>query len=132
MTLAWTQDLRELVDDPARNEAVFQVDPNLVINWAVWEFGVSRQDLLSDRRQAMLVFARSFVVWALRHMGEPRSYPEIGRILGGRNSSSALHLHQKALSQIRRDKGFAAICHRMRDRFLSLRTQGGEDERPSH
>lgn len=97
---------------------------DLVLNWTVWEFSVRRADLVSKRRQTMVVIARSFVVWAMRNLGEPRDYEDIGKILGGRDRSSMINLHQKALAQRLLDREFAAICTRMRSRYERIVLQG--------
>jgi chromosomal replication initiator protein len=52
--------------------------------------GVSKYDVLSNRRNAELVFARHAVMyWACRRTG--LSLPQIGRLLGGRDHTTILH-----------------------------------------
>lgn len=53
-------------------------------------FGVSRTELLSERRGKQIVFARhAFCYWAVRR--SVRSMPQIGRWLGGRDHTTILH-----------------------------------------
>ncbi|MDZ4308401.1 helix-turn-helix domain-containing protein [Allopontixanthobacter sp.] len=126
MTRKWTAELHEQSHAAvASDQGPIPID--LAMNWAVWEFAVSRADLVSKRRQALVVLARSFVVWAMRNLGEPRSYADIGAILGGRDSSSIIHLHQKALAQRLMDSEFAAICTRMRSRYARFVAQSGAE-----
>lgn len=117
MTYAWTNALREAEAVSAFMPSAPSISSAVVIKWACWEFEVTENQLLSQRRQAMLVMARSFIAWSMRSLGKPRSYAEIGELLGGYASGAVVHMHQKALDQRRRDPAFDAICERMRQRY---------------
>ena len=88
----------------------------LVIETACRAFDLTREELLSSSRHADLVDARAFVVWALRSLGRPRSYVEIGQLLG-RDQSSVNHLHRKAIAQRLADNDFDAACRGFGERW---------------
>lgn len=97
------------------------VDPEVALALAVHEFNVDRNDLLSPRRFDELVEARAFVVWVLRSLGRPTRYARIGRILGGRDHSSIIHLHQKAIWLRLSDARFEQACEQTEQRFYNSR-----------
>lgn len=84
-------------------------------------FGVSQAELLSARRSDALVEARAFATWSLRSLGRPLSYQAIGQELGGRDHSTAINLHQKAVWLRLPDARFRALCTDLADRFYDLR-----------
>lgn len=51
---------------------------------------VGKMDVMSPHRFHHLVGARGAFYWLARHL-TPRSYPEIGRFLGGRDHSTVIH-----------------------------------------
>ena len=53
-------------------------------------FGVTRSELQSPRRHKSIVFARQFVMyWSVRLTSH--SYPQIGRLIGGRDHTTVIH-----------------------------------------
>ena len=88
---------------------------------AIREFGVTWADLVSRRRADDLVRGRAFVTWALRALGEPMSYPVIGMALGGRDHTTVINLHQKAIWLRLVDPAFADACNRLAGRFYHMR-----------
>jgi hypothetical protein len=57
------------------------------------------------------VRGRALVVWLLRTLpSRPMSYPEIGKVLGGMDHQSMIHLHRKAIYLRLRDRVFASAC----------------------
>lgn len=77
------------------------------------EFGISRDDLVSKRRYDQLVRARAFFVWLLRTLGQQYSYPQIGAMLGGRDHSTIINLHRKAIVLRLQVPAFNAACRRI-------------------
>jgi chromosomal replication initiation ATPase DnaA len=55
---------------------------------------VAKIDLMSQRRQADVVFARQFAMWRAKRE-TMRSLPEIGRKFGGRDHTTVLHAVRK-------------------------------------
>lgn len=128
MTLAWNPELLEHRHKscgeferrcPCCQRPIVRrgVSEDLAISLAVKLFGVTRDDLLSNRRHANLVDARAFVVWALRSLGRAKSYPVIGRALG-RDPSSAVHLHRKSIELRLSNDDFDAACRGLGLRWL--------------
>ena len=59
-----------------------------------WEFGVTRNDILSHRRDWQAVAARQAAVWLTKEM-LPLSLPQIGKLFGGRDHTTILHSIRK-------------------------------------
>lgn len=57
-------------------------------------YGVTRHDITSKRRTANIVMPRMVGVYLAKTM-TPRSYPEIGRMFGGRDHTTAIHAFRK-------------------------------------
>ena len=57
-------------------------------------YQVTRADLLSSRRTAIVVKPRQVAMYLAKHL-TPRSYPEIGRRFGGRDHTTVLHAVRK-------------------------------------
>ena len=78
------------------------------------ELGVTRNELLSHRRQAHLVEARALFVWIVKSFGpEDLSYPRIGRWLGGRDHTTIQHLWKIKAPQLRATSvDFELLCER--------------------
>lgn len=93
-----------------------------VIDMACTHFDVTHEMLAGPRKYSELLEARAFVVWALRMLGHPRSYAEIGRLLGDRDSTTAVNLHAKALLLLRDSADFAALCTRVATTFYASRS----------
>lgn len=118
MTVAWQQPPSLVASEPARFDCRPSVDPDLVLMFAARQFGAPVEELLSRRHQAHLVKARAFMVWALRTLGRKRSYPEIGRLMGGRNHAGVIRLHRSAILFRLSDPHFDGACRRLAHRFL--------------
>lgn len=90
--------------------------PHVAISVAMHEFVVTRDELLGKQRLSHLVKARAFVVWVLRTLGKPTSYPKLG-VLMNRDHSSVVHLHKRAIWLRLKDADFDAACLRIAARF---------------
>ncbi len=53
-------------------------------------FGISRTEMMSARRQSELSYPRHIVMYLCQTL-TGRSFPEIGRMLGGRNHATVIH-----------------------------------------
>jgi hypothetical protein len=65
-------------------------------------FDLTRSQLISDRRTAPVVYARQIAMY-LSKFHTTKSYPEIGRRLGGRDHTTVLHGHRKIESSLRKN-----------------------------
>ena len=69
---------------------VFRSPFRIIEERAMKVFGLSKQNLHSNRRYKEVVLARQFVMyWAVRRT--TLSLPQIGRLLGGRDHTTVLH-----------------------------------------
>ena len=64
-------------------------------------YGVSKGDLLSQRRHRSVVWPRQIGMYLAKHL-TARSLPEIGRRFGGRDHTTVLHAIRKIEGEIRR------------------------------
>lgn len=67
-------------------------------------------DIASSRRNVRLARARFAVVFLAKEL-TARSYPEIGRVLGGRDHTTIMHAYRRACDLMRTDGSFAALVH---------------------
>ena len=65
-------------------------------------FGVSRTDLLSERRHRSVVWPRQIGMYLAKHLTS-RSLPEIGRRFGGRDHTTVLHAIRKIEAHLQGD-----------------------------
>lgn len=114
MTAAWDARLR---DDAAMQAAADRLPaemaplpPARAILFAGLWFDRTRTEIIGKDDLPDLIAARALVVWLLRSVGPPASYPEIGRALGGRHHTTIIHLHQRAIALRLRDRLFGDAC----------------------
>lgn len=65
-------------------------------------------DLASSRRNVRLARARFAVVFLAKEL-TARSYPEIGRVLGGRDHTTIMHAYRRACELLPTDEPFRAL-----------------------
>ena len=83
----------------------------MALGFAEQAFDMDQDQLLARCQLGRHVEARSFIVWALRTLAaKPLSYARIGKLLGGYDHSTMVHLHQKALNLRLRDTDFSRHC----------------------
>lgn len=64
------------------------------------DFGITMEDLRGIKRKHPLVYYRHLVMWELKMVVKPDiSYPEIGRLMGGRDHSTVIYAVQKIAAQ---------------------------------
>lgn len=89
-----------------------------VVSMAAEALGLDAGELLLRCHKQPLVRGRALVVWLLRTLpSRPMSYPEIGKVLGGMDHQSMIHLHRKAIYLRLRDRAFASACKSFLTRF---------------
>lgn len=95
--------------------------PDQILTTVCEEFKVSREDLFSAGRKQSLVFARQVGMYLCRkHLG--LSFPELGRIFGGRDHSTVLYSYRKIEQLQRDDKSVKNLLNTLSDRCLALDT----------
>lgn len=69
-------------------------------------FNISRQDIVSSRRNRSIVRPRQISMYLAKTLTD-RSFPEIGRRFGGRDHTTVLHAVRKIESLMKEDRAFA-------------------------
>lgn len=65
-------------------------------------FEITRSQITSARRTANVVYPRQIAMYLCK-LHTTKSYPEIGRRIGGRDHTTVLHGHKKVEGKIKRD-----------------------------
>jgi chromosomal replication initiator protein len=75
------------------------------------QFNVEAREVLSQRRSLPAARARQAAMWLAKQL-TPRSYPEIGRLIGNRDHSTAMHAVRR-IDELRAvDPEFRALTDR--------------------
>ena len=74
-----------------------------ILNEVCTQYGVTKLDLISDRRTANLMRPRMHAYYRLR-TETTLSFPQIGRLMGGRDHTTAMHGYKKFLAQVEAGK----------------------------
>jgi hypothetical protein len=91
-------------------------------------YGVSKLDMVSDRRARQIARPRQVFCWIVRHETQ-RSLPRVGAYLGGRDHTTIMHAVKK-IDELRADIGFQLETDTLRARVrAALR---GPTVRPDH
>lgn len=94
-----------------------------VLHAVCTEFRLSREQLLSPVRKHDLVHARRVAIYLCRtQLG--LSFPETGRILGGRDHSTILYNYKKIKQAQSDDKNIKAMLQTMSEKCLALAKSG--------
>lgn len=80
------------------------------------EFGVDRSEMVSDSRFRAVVRPRQVAMYVAKAV-TPRSYPEIGRAIGGRDHTTVIHGVRKIAELIEKDVEMAASVAAVIARF---------------
>lgn len=78
-----------------------------IVEIAAQYFEVSVVEILSPRREARVVLARSAAMYAIRKL-LPRSFPEIGRAFGSRDHTTVMHACQSIEKRMAEFEEFAS------------------------
>lgn len=91
----WQRDWLKIASPPERLKA-FEVSARAksIIAETCLKHGVSREDIMADRRQAKIVRARFEAMWRLKKE-TPWSYPRIGKFMGDRDHTTVLNACRK-------------------------------------
>lgn len=88
-----------------------------IIAAAARVFDTTARCIKSDDRSARLTAPRYAVCYLAREMAG-RSYPLIGRALGGRDHSTIVHGHRRCIEMMARDERYAAKVELVREAAL--------------
>jgi hypothetical protein len=87
-------------------------------------YGIPVSSLFADRRTQVVVKARHIAMYLAKEL-TPRSLPDIGRRMGGKDHTTVLHGVRKIAALIKRDPDLAAEVATIRARLVG-QTEGGE------
>jgi len=82
-------------------------------------YEISKIELVSQRRHKYVCRPRQVIAYLCREM-TTRSFPEIGRFLGGRDHSTVYHGWQKVSEEIKRNERFRDEVEVLKLRLASL------------
>ena len=85
-----------------------QMSARRIIREICEQYGVNHIDLISDRRTACLVRPRQHACYRLR-TETTLSFPQIGKLMGGRDHTTAIASYRKFLSQLEAGKVTVAL-----------------------
>jgi chromosomal replication initiation ATPase DnaA len=71
---------------------------------------ISIADIKGQCRKAPLVHARHVAALLIRHWRPDLSYPQIGRLMGGRDHSTIIHGQRLIMDRLRRNPDLAAMA----------------------
>lgn len=114
---------REFTENPDAPRCAWPGDPDAIRRYFISvrqiarvvadHHGLSQDDLYGHSRTLARVRARQITMYLTRTITK-RSYPEIGRRLGGRDHSTAIHGVRKIEQKIAQDSAFAAEIESLR------------------
>lgn len=105
--------------DPSRDWLIIDPRPKVeqIIRATALHFGVSRNDIISERRTASIVKPRQVAMYLCKTL-TLRSLPDIGRRFGGRDHTTILHGVRKIAGMIEAgDEGVRAAAAAIRMRL---------------
>lgn len=94
--------------DLASKEAFRPSDSTIVLRLVVNRFGISKRDILSERRTAEVVRPRMVACWLMRR-ATTMSLPSIGRKVGRRDHTTVLNAFRKIEALRQRDADFRGV-----------------------
>jgi chromosomal replication initiation ATPase DnaA len=90
----------------------------LIIRTVAEHYDVPMIEMLSARRQRAYAFARQVACYLMHEMTS-LSYPQIGRLMGGRDHTTALHAFRKIWGLVNGDRTFATEVDVIRQKILT-------------
>lgn len=115
----WFFDLIAFVDAPPRPPRPKYPPIEIIQRVVAHHYGVSRHDMLSERRTANVVRPRQVAMYLAKTM-TLRSLPEIGRRFGGRDHTTVLHAVRKMEAMMGRDAVFAGEMAALQQRLMEV------------
>lgn len=94
--------------DLTSKEALKPADSTIVLRLVVERFGISKRDIISERRTAEVVKPRMIACWLMRNF-TTMSLPTIGKKLGRRDHTTVLNAVRKIDALRERDADFRAL-----------------------
>ena len=89
----------------------------MALSFTLAQRGVTEEELFSHRRGDNLVEARALFVRSIKTFRKLTAYQKIGDWLGGRDHTTIMNLHQKAVLLRLSDPAFSQQCHEFAVQF---------------
>jgi hypothetical protein len=105
--LALRQKRRDWIDLTSK-QALKPADSTIVLRIVVEHFGITKRDLISERRTAEIVKPRMIACWLMRNF-TTMSLPTIGKKLGRRDHTTVLNAVRKINALRERDADFCTL-----------------------
>lgn len=105
--LSLRQKRRDWIDLTSK-QALKPADSTIVLRIVVDHFGITKRDLISERRTAEIVKPRMIACWLMRNF-TTMSLPTIGKKLGRRDHTTVLNAIRKIDALRERDADFCAL-----------------------
>lgn len=94
----------EIISEKAAPGSALKIDD--IIRACCKYFDLTRSQITSARRTAPVVYARQIAMYLCKYH-TTKSYPEIGRRMGGRDHTTVLHGHRKVEATLPKDASLA-------------------------
>jgi chromosomal replication initiation ATPase DnaA len=94
----------EIISEKAAPGGVIKIDD--ILRVCCKYFDLTNSQIKSARRTAPVVYARQIAMYLCKYR-TTKSYPEIGRRLGGRDHTTVLHGHKKIEANLLKDASLA-------------------------
>ncbi len=105
--------LKNLLSSPAK-----VITPKKIIELVAEFYDLKEKDLLTTSRKKEIVKPRQIAMYLLRE-DLKNSFPFIGRKLGGKDHTTAIHSYKKILEEIKKDKKLEEEIGLIRERILN-------------
>jgi hypothetical protein len=95
------------------------------IIWTVVKYfpDVTSGEITGPRRQKQIIVPRHLAMYLTKELLPSKSLPEIGRLFGGRDHTTALHACRKTKVRLARDVDLAKIYELIRAELIEAKTE---------
>lgn len=95
------------------------ITPKKIIKMVAEFYDLKEKEILSPSRKREIVRPRQIAMYLLREELK-NSYPFIGRKLGGRDHTTAIHAYEKIIKEIKKDENLAGEINLIKQRIFSI------------
>lgn len=117
---ATMESVREIISSfSAAASGKKNLTPKMLLDTVASYFDVSVADLLGKCREKRLSFPRQIIMYLMREELNS-SFPSIGKTIGGRDHTTAIHAHNKIVADLQRDEKLRHDLNLIRQRLYSV------------
>lgn len=99
-------------------------NPQKVIDTICHYFGIKQEELMSKKRSRELVYPRQITMYLMRSQLS-LSYPNIGKLLGGKDHTTIIHGYETINSQMTRNDQLKNDLNFLKDKISSVSVSSG-------